>query len=83
MEKRELVLNEITKIFRMEFNDPTLEITYGSSTHTIDKWDSINNLILLTAIEERFALIFHIDIILKAKNVGDLCDFIVSNSHKI
>lgn len=83
MEKREAILEIITGLFRQELSEPSLVLTFASSANDVEKWDSINNLILLTAIEDRFKVVFPIDFILKADNVGDLCDFVINNSTAI
>ena len=80
MEKREKILQEVTGIFRRELEDKDLEITYSSSARTVEKWDSITNLILITAIEEKFNIVFPVEFIFKAENVGDLCDYIMENA---
>ena len=41
----------------------------------------MNNLILISAIEKEFNMSFPLDIIFDAKNVGDLCDYILSQSN--
>ena len=80
MDKKETILQEITAIFRKELGDDTLEITYSSSAQTIEKWDSITNLVLLSAIEEKYGIVFPIEFIFTAENVGHLCDYILGNS---
>lgn len=82
MEKKELILSKITQIFRENLSEPGLVLSYSSSADDVAKWDSINNLVLLTEIESVFEITFPIDIILNAKNVGDLCDYIVEHSNK-
>ena len=74
------MLSEIATIFRNEFGQPDLIVHYGSSPKTIEKWDSVNNLVIISAIEERFKIEFSIDSIFKSENVGDLCDYVVSNT---
>lgn len=80
MDRREHILNEITLIFRKELEDEHLEVSYDSSASSIEKWDSITNLVLISSIEERFNIVFPIDFIFAAENVGDLCDFILENA---
>ena len=80
MEKRDKILIEIAAIFKKELEDENLEITYKSSADSVEKWDSISNLILISAIEERFNVVFPLDFIFKAENVGDLCDYILENA---
>lgn len=77
---RDEVLKEITAIFQRELSEPNLQLDFFSSANSVAKWDSINNLILLTSIEERFKINFSIDFILKAENVGDLCDYVLENA---
>ena len=80
MDKREKILNGITVIFRKELKDESLELNYQSSADSVEKWDSISNVMLFTAIEEKFEVIFPVEFIFTAENVGDLCDFILNNS---
>lgn len=77
---RDEVLKEITVIFQRELSEPNLQLDFTSSANSVAKWDSINNLILLTSIEERYKINFSIDFILKAENVGDLCDYVIENA---
>ena len=71
------ILEAITEIFRRELSDPGLNLDYNSSTNTVEKWDSINNLVLISAIEDHFKMSFSVDAIFAAENVGDLCDYIL------
>ena len=80
MLKRDEVLKEITLIFQRELSEPNLILDYTSSANSVAKWDSINNLVLLTSIEEKYKINFSIDFILKAENVGDLCDYVIENT---
>lgn len=77
---REKILKEVEKIIRRELGNEALEINFESSTDSVEKWDSINNLIIISSIEEHFSLSFPIEVIFSSKNVGDLCDYIVNNS---
>lgn len=82
MDKKELILKQVEQIFRKELNDESLQVTLESSANTIDQWDSINNLVLISAIEERFNISFPIEIIFSANNVGDLINYIAENLAK-
>lgn len=73
------MLNALREIFQKELGDENLEIDFSSSAHSVEKWDSVNNLIIISSIEEKFDVEFPIDVIFKAQNVGDLCDYIVQN----
>ena len=83
MDKKAQVLNRIGEIFRKELEDDSLNLTYSSSTDSIEKWDSVNNLVLISAIEEEFEISFPIEVIFESKNIGDLCDHIVKSTSRI
>jgi len=80
MDAKEKVLLELSEIFKRELDDKGLNINYSSSPKSVEKWDSITNLVLISAIEEKFNLVFPVEFIFTAENVGDLCDFIVKNA---
>jgi len=80
MDKKEQILAQVEQIFQKELNDENLQITFESSANTIEQWDSINNLILISAIEEKFNISFPIDVIFSANNVGDLINYIAENT---
>lgn len=77
---KEEVLSKIEEIFKKELGDNSIKVTYESSPNNIEKWDSMNNLILISAIESEFKISFPLDIIFDAKNIGDLCDYILLNA---
>ena len=70
------MLMEMERICRSVFDDPSLVITRSSNAGSIDKWDSMSNLILIDELEKRFGMKFSLDEILEAQNIGDLCDII-------
>lgn len=80
MVQREKILVEIEKIIRKELDNENLVINFESSTDSVEKWDSINNLIIISSIEEHFNMTFPIEVIFSSKNVGDICDYILNNS---
>jgi acyl carrier protein len=82
MSYKDEVLENITVIFRRELGEADLEITYSSSPSTIEKWDSVSNLVLINAIEEAYQLSFPIDEIFRMEKVGDICDYIVKTRNQ-
>jgi acyl carrier protein len=80
MDKKQQILLQLEQIFRTELNDNCLEITFDSSANDVEQWDSINNLVLISAIEEKFNISFPIEVIFSANNVGDLINYIVDNT---
>jgi len=79
MNDKDEILKGVSDIFKRELEDPGLIISYTSSPDSIEKWDSITNLILINAIEETYQISFPVDVIFKIEKVGDICDFIAAN----
>ena len=63
-------------IFKDVFNDETLELNQKTSASDIENWDSVNNIVLMLAIEKHFSIKFLTHEISKLSNVGDLNDMI-------
>ena len=81
MSKREQILKEFQKIFRIELEDNTVIVDFNSSVDNTDKWDSINNLMIISAVEERYGISFPIEVIFNAENVADMISFIEENAN--
>lgn len=82
MENQDKILERVSAIFKKELNDDSLFITYSTSANDIEKWDSITNLVLISSIEDEFGITFPVEIIFDAKNVGDLCNYILKNAER-
>lgn len=65
-------LENLTRIFRLVFDDDTIEISAETTANDIDGWDSLSHINLITAIESKFSLRFTNRELLKQRNVGDL-----------
>jgi len=70
------LLPEIQEIFRDIFDDPSLVITRDSSASTVEDWDSLAHVNLVTAIEKRYKIRFALGELQELKNVGDMIDLI-------
>jgi acyl carrier protein len=70
------IFNEVSDICKKVFNNNYLIITHDSSADSIESWDSITNLFLIDAIEEKFNFKFTLDEIMNAQNIGDICTII-------
>jgi acyl carrier protein len=75
---KDQVLVEVNTIFREVFNDPQLQIDLSTSAKDVANWDSMNNLFLIDALEQRFKFKYTLDEMMNAQNVGELIDIIVS-----
>lgn len=66
----------INKIFIEVFKDETILLDKTTSSNDIEKWDSLNNMHLVVAIEKHFKVRITLKDIQSWKNVGDLCNWI-------
>jgi acyl carrier protein len=66
------LLAEIQNIFRDIFDQPDLTITCDSNAQTVEDWDSLTHVNLMTAIEKRYKVKFALGELQNFKNVGDL-----------
>ena len=69
-------LKVVNQIFIEVFNDKNIFLDKTTNSNDIDKWDSLNNMHLVVAIEKHFNLRITLKEIQSWKNVGDLCDWI-------
>ena len=70
------LLPEIQEIFRNVFDDPNLIITRESNASTVEDWDSLAHVNLVTAIERKYKIRFALGELQELKNVGDIIDLI-------
>ena len=76
MSTSDALLPEVQEIFRDVFDDETMVITRHSNASTVDDWDSLTHVNLITAIEKRFKIKFALGELQQLKDVGDLLDTI-------
>jgi acyl carrier protein len=74
----EEVLNQVNAIFKSVFEDNNLTITMDSSAKDIEKWDSLNHVLLIAELEREFNISFELDEMITFKNVGDIVNSINS-----
>ncbi len=74
---REEVFEEITKVFREEFDDPSLVIVDETDSGDIEDWDSLAHVELVMTMEKVFNMKFNIKEVGKLKNVGEMADLIL------
>ena len=77
MSKQE-ILDEIGSIFKNVFDDNGLEITHETNADDIEDWDSLEQINLLVAIENRFKVKFKLEDISGLENVGDMVELVAS-----
>jgi acyl carrier protein len=71
------ILNDLTKIFIQIFEDPQLKITESTSPSDITDWDSLNHVLLISAIEKHFNIRFDLNDMLSFNKAGDIMESII------
>lgn len=69
-------LQVINKIFIEVFGDTSILLDKTTTSNDIEKWDSLNNMHLVVAIEKHFNIQITLKDIKSWRNIGDLCDWI-------
>jgi len=77
---KEEALEALSSIFAEVLDEKDIEIDYQMTANDVDRWDSITNMTIISEIESRFNIKLKLREIIKLKNVGALCDAIVSKS---
>jgi len=74
----EEILKQVNIIFKEIFENSSLEIDMGTSAQNIDNWDSLNHVMLIAAIENKFSISFELDEMINFATVGDIITAIKS-----
>ena len=70
------LLPQVQEIFRDIFDELNLTISRDSNASTVEDWDSLAHLNLVTAISEKYKIKFALGELQELKNVGDMIDLI-------
>jgi acyl carrier protein len=62
----------VAAIIREVLDNPTLVIDANTSAAQVERWDSLNHLNIVVAVEQKFAVKFKTVEIEKLRNVGEL-----------
>ena len=66
----------LNEIFRMVFDDDTIQIEPGMTANDVDGWDSLSHMNLIMSVEARFMFRFTPKELMALKNAGDLMNTI-------
>lgn len=75
--KREEVLKILTAIFQNNFDDEEIQLTDETSSADIEDWDSLEQINLVVAVQDKFKVRFNIEEVNSMSNVGEMVDFII------
>lgn len=67
------ILRQVNNIFIDLFGDESIVLDELSDTNTIDAWDSLNHIQVITAIEKFYKIRFELNDLLNFQNIGDVC----------
>jgi acyl carrier protein len=71
-ETMDKILAELQPIFQDVLDQPELVITQQSNAQTVEDWDSLAHVNLVTAIEKHFKVKFALGELQELKDVGDM-----------
>lgn len=74
---RENVYEKLTRIFRENFDDDSIELHDAMTSMDIEDWDSLEQINLVVAIQEEFGVKFNINEVNVMENVGEMVDLIL------
>ncbi len=70
------LLEQVQEIFRDILDQPELVLTRESNAYSVEDWDSLAHVNLVTAIERRFKVKFALSELQTLRNVGDMLDLL-------
>ena len=73
---KEAILEQLTTIFRENFDDDSLVITEKTTAADITEWDSLEHVNLMAKIEKEFNVVFELREMLTLKDVGEMVDLL-------
>ncbi len=74
---REEIFEELNTIFRNNFDDDDITLTDETSSEDIEEWNSLEQINLIIAIQDKFDVKFSIDEVNTIKNVGEIVGLIM------
>lgn len=77
MMTRTNIFDELNTIFRNNFDNESITLTDETNSDDIEDWDSLEQINLIVAIQDKFGVKFNIEEVNAMKNVGEMVDFIM------
>ncbi|MCD8094203.1 MAG: acyl carrier protein [Bacteroides sp.] len=74
------ILNELELIFREVLKRDNIALANNTTAQDVEGWGSLTNMQLISKIEKRFNVRFTFRDIMKLKNVGDICNAILTKA---
>jgi acyl carrier protein len=80
---REDIFAGVQEIFRDIFDEDDLIIQDSTNSDTIEEWDSLNHINLVSAIEKEFKIKFALGELQELKDVGAMVDLMMGKINNI
>ena len=74
MKTKNDILSEVQLLFRRVLGQSNLLISNESTAKTVDKWDSLNHILLVVEIEKHFKIRFTTSELVRFRDVGAMCE---------
>lgn len=72
------ILQQLNEIFRNEFDNDDINVSFDSTAKDVEEWDSLSHVQLIVAIEKHFKIRFASREIQSWQNVGQMIETISS-----
>tara|TARA_B100001093_G_scaffold503354_1_gene557618 strand:+ start:2375 stop:2629 length:255 start_codon:yes stop_codon:yes gene_type:complete len=75
IDKEELI-KKLNSIFRNVLNDDQINLKINTSKNELEKWDSLNHILLILEIEKKFSIKITAGEIAELNSISLICDMI-------
>lgn len=73
---REAIQEKLQSLFRVVFDDNTIELLDAMTAEDVEEWDSLNHINLIVAVEKEFGIRFTTREVYAANTVGEFIDML-------
>lgn len=74
------ILNQLNLIFQEILKKDNITLTADTTAQDVDGWNSLTNMLLISRIEKEFNVRFTFRDIVRFKNVGDICNAVLTKT---
>tara|TARA_A100001011_G_C14011719_1_gene715709 strand:+ start:125 stop:379 length:255 start_codon:yes stop_codon:yes gene_type:complete len=72
----EEIIKKLNSIFRNVLNDDQINLKINTSNNELEKWDSLNHILLILEIEKKFSIKIAAGEIAELNSISLICDMI-------
>ena len=83
MSQKQKILLKLQNIFRVIFDDDSLNITTNTTAEDIEEWDSLNQIKIILACEKEFLVKLNPREINDFINIGEMVEHLFSKNVKV